>query len=123
MPKGEGILDARAVQLGDFLYLCDTKELKDKSGKVVYLRAQSAQLLDILARQPNTLHGKDSLIAAIWPYPHVSDDSLGQCVSDIRRALKDMRRSILQTQPKRGYKLVPTQIKGNRSVVTAVIGP
>lgn len=120
MPKGEGILDARSVQLGDFLYLCDTKELKDKSGKVVYLRAQSALLLDILARQPNTLHGKDSLIAAIWPYPHVSDDSLGQCVSDIRRALKDMRRSILQTQPKRGYKLVPTQIKATGSTPLAL---
>src|SRR3546814_3932972 len=35
-----------------------------------------------------------------------TDDSLVQCIHEIRRALKDERHDVLQTVPKRGYRIV-----------------
>jgi pimeloyl-ACP methyl ester carboxylesterase len=43
----------------------------------------------------------------VWPNLVVTDDSLVQCIKDLRKALKDDARSIIQTLPKRGYRLVP----------------
>jgi adenylate cyclase len=42
------------------------------------------------------------LVNAVWPSVIVSDDSLAQCVSDVRRALNDPDRRIIKTVPRRG---------------------
>ena len=42
---------------------------------------------------------------AVWPGVAVTDDSLVQCVHEIRRALRDDRHALLKTAPKRGYRL------------------
>ena len=39
----------------------------------------------------------------VWPGVLVSDDSLTQCVAEIRRALKEDGDRLLRTLPKRGY--------------------
>src|SRR5207248_1129688 len=46
---------------------------------------------------------KDELVNAVWPNVIVSDDSLAQCVSELRHALKDPDRRIIKTVPRRGY--------------------
>lgn len=43
---------------------------------------------------------------AVWRGTAVTDDSLVQCIHEIRRALKDERHAILQTVSKRGYRIV-----------------
>lgn len=43
---------------------------------------------------------------AVWADIAVTESSLAQCVADIRRALGDEDRRVLQTQPKSGYRLV-----------------
>jgi adenylate cyclase len=67
------------------------------------LRPKSFELLRYLAENAGRLASKDELVAVLWPDVFVSDDSLAQCVRDIRAALGDEERRIIKTVPKRGY--------------------
>jgi WD40 repeat protein/class 3 adenylate cyclase len=80
--------------------------LRDQSGEVVDLRPQAFAVLRYLAENANRLISKDELMQAVWPGIAVTDDSLVQCVHEIRRALGDDRHTILKTVPRRGYRLV-----------------
>lgn len=44
---------------------------------------------------------------AVWPNIAVTDDSLVQCITEIRKALEDDGHTIIKTMPKRGYVLEP----------------
>jgi TolB-like protein/DNA-binding winged helix-turn-helix (wHTH) protein/rhodanese-related sulfurtransferase len=75
------------------------------------LRPQCFAVLRFLLRNPSRLVTKDELMAAVWPGTVVTDDSLVQCVHEIRRALGDEDHTVLKTAPRRGYRLVlPTEI-------------
>lgn len=49
---------------------------------------------------------KRQLMEQVWPGLIVTDDSLVQAVSDIRRAIGDDRHQVIQTVPRRGYRLI-----------------
>ena len=87
------------------------RTLRDEAGNVVQLRRQSAQLLEFLVSVPGQVMSNSELIDEVWNKVAVSDDSLSQCVADIRKALDDNRRSILQNHARRGYSLVPFKPK------------
>lgn len=70
------------------------------------LRPQATKLLVILARNAGELVSKQSLMDEIWPDAFVTDDSLVQAVSDIRRALGDSDHRLLRTVRGRGYRLI-----------------
>lgn len=72
------------------------------------LRRQSFDLLCFLAENAGCVVGKDKLLAAVWPGVCVTDDSLVQCIGDIRQALGDARHQIIKTVPRRGYMLAAT---------------
>jgi TolB-like protein len=74
-----------------------------KRGADVALRRKSFSLLAYLIQNSGRVLGKDELVAAIWPDVMVSDDSLAQCVKDIRRALGPEARALIRTIPRRGY--------------------
>jgi adenylate cyclase len=69
----------------------------------IELRPKSFELLRYLVTNAGRLISKDELVNAVWPDVIVSDDSLAQCVSDVRRALNDFDRRIIKTVPRRGY--------------------
>ena len=46
---------------------------------------------------------KDELIKALWPDSFVTDDSLVQCLVELRRALGDEAQACVKTVPRRGY--------------------
>src|SRR5689334_19017257 len=69
----------------------------------IELRAKSFELLSYLVTNAGRLISKDELVNAVWPNVIVSDDSLAQCVSDVRRALNDADRRIIKTVSRRGY--------------------
>ena len=46
---------------------------------------------------------RDTILQALWPGVFVSDDSIGQCVKDVRRALGEKAQHLVRTVPKRGY--------------------
>jgi TolB-like protein/DNA-binding winged helix-turn-helix (wHTH) protein len=78
--------------------------IRAPDGTETPLRPQSAAVLRILAARRGHVVSKDDLHAAVWGGIAVTDDSLVQCVADIRRALGSSR-DALQTLPKRGYRL------------------
>ena len=95
----------------------------DASGSLHPLRPQSIAVLEALAAREGEIVGKDTLFAEVWPDTAVTDDSLTQCVADIRRALGDGDRIILETIPRRGFRLhadaAPRMGRGLRIAATA----
>lgn len=72
-------------------------------GRSVALRPKTFALLTHLARHPGRLLGRDELIEAVWRDVIVSDDSLVQCISELRAALDDRSQRLIRTVPRRGY--------------------
>ena len=81
------------------------KELRTTGGAIVPLRSQSAELLAVLAARAGEVVPKSELMKAVWADIAVTDDSMVQCVADIRRALGDEQHNVVQTFPKKGYRL------------------
>jgi len=79
-------------------------------GQELSLRPKSFDVLQFLARNPDRLVTKDELIKAVWPNVAVTDDSLVQCVHEIRLALHDDGQNIIRTVPRRGYRFVAPRI-------------
>jgi DNA-binding winged helix-turn-helix (wHTH) protein len=73
-------------------------------GTETELRGQSAGVLRVLAARRGETVTKDELHQAVWGDIAVTEDSLVQCVTDIRRALGDARVEV-QTLRGRGYRL------------------
>ena len=69
----------------------------------IELRPKSFELLRYLTENAGRLISKDELVNAVWRNVIVSDDSLAQCVSELRHVLGDPDRRIIKTVPRRGY--------------------
>src|ERR1700732_1616088 len=67
------------------------------------LRPKSLTLLRHFVENPGRTIDRDEIMQAVWPGVFVTDDSIAQCVSDIRRALSDNEQKLLRTLPRRGY--------------------
>lgn len=80
--------------------------LLDDRGEPIELRPQAYEVLRQLALHAGKLVTKDELLAAVWPAVVVTDDSLVQAVSDVRRALGAAGHRIVKTIPRRGYMLL-----------------
>lgn len=93
-----------AFHFADFDVDLERGELR-VGGVVIALRPKSFVLLVYLARHPGRLLTKDELIEAVWPDVAVTDDSLVQCVSELRAALGDGNQRLIKTVPRRGYLL------------------
>ena len=96
------------VWLGDYEFSPNTGELIDPSGRRVHLRRQSSDVLAYLVDRKGETVSKDELFNGVWAKAAVTDDSLSQCIADIRKAIIDTDHTIIQTVPKTGYRLVPT---------------
>jgi len=73
------------------------------SGEEVKLRPKVFEALKYLVENNNRLVTKEELIKAVWPDSFVTDDSLVQCLVEIRRALGDEAQACIKTVPRRGY--------------------
>lgn len=94
--------------LGDRWFDPVARELREADGALIDLRRQSADVLAYLAQRPGEVVTKDKLISEIWSDVAVTDDSLVQCIGDIRRALGPEGRDCVHTVRRRGYRLVPS---------------
>ena len=77
-----------------------------KGDREIGLRPKSFALLRYFVENPGRLVSKDELINALWPNVIVSDESLSQCISDVRHAVDDPHRHgrrIIKTVHGRGY--------------------
>jgi TolB-like protein/DNA-binding winged helix-turn-helix (wHTH) protein len=82
-----------------------SESLRDQSGSLIDLRPQAFAVLRYMSENANRLVTKDELMQAVWPGVVVTDDSLVQCIHEIRCALGDEKHAVLKTVPKRGYRL------------------
>jgi TolB-like protein/Flp pilus assembly protein TadD len=93
------------INLGAAQFDEEAQLLWDESGNTIALRAQCIRVLNSLIQARGALLRKEDLIKEVWGKTIVSDDSLVQCVKEIRQALEDHDHSILQTVHRRGYRL------------------
>ncbi len=108
------------VQLGGAIYVTTSRRLFDADEQEILLRAQSAEVLHYMVQQVGTLVSRDDLITHIWSDVAVTDDSLTQCIRDIRKAIGDTTRSVLVTVPKRGYLLKGSPTAAPKSIMVTM---
>jgi len=90
------------------VYSAAHKDVRDPNGDSAGLRHQSVEVFRILQEHEGEVISRDELIRHVWPRKAVTDDSVTQCISEIRKILGDKHRSVVQTIPKKGYRLVAT---------------
>src|ERR1700738_557634 len=78
-------------------------ELRRPGGEACKLRPKTFAVLTLFAANPGRVLSKQELMEAVWPDVHVGDDSLFQCIREIRAALDDDDRAIVQLVSGRGY--------------------
>ncbi|TGQ69336.1 hypothetical protein EN829_029460 [Mesorhizobium sp. M00.F.Ca.ET.186.01.1.1] len=91
-----------------------SETLRDQSNRAIALRHQTFAVLRHLLENADRVVTKDDLMRAVWNGIAVTDDSLVQCIHEIRAALNDSRQSVVQTVPRRGYRLVLPSNAGPR---------
>ena len=81
--EDEGAVDR--LDIGGLTLDLRREELRDAAGRLIELRNRSLSVLRYLATNAGRLVSKDELLGANWPGVTVTEDSLTQCISDIRR--------------------------------------
>lgn len=115
----KGDFDATApagYSFGPFSLDLATHELA-RGGKPVPINPKAFEALAVLVRNHDRVVEKDELLKEVWPDTFVSEDSLTQSISVLRRALRDdsTQPHYIATIPRRGYRFV--------APVTIVPGP
>src|SRR5579859_5170392 len=90
------------LRFGDFSLQPERAALW-KGDREVKLRPKVYDALQYLIANRGRLVPKEELIHVLWPEAFVTDDSLVQCMVELRRALEDRSQEILKTVPRRGY--------------------
>lgn len=104
-PLEDCVTDPTTLQIGSFALDLAAGRLRDAAGTEVPIRPKSVDVLAALARNAGRTMSKNELLDAVWPGIHVTEDSLVQCVRDIRRAIHDPDGCTLRTVARRGYLL------------------
>lgn len=92
----------RLYRFGDFTLDLDAGLLTRK-GDVVPLRNKSFEVLKYLVERNGRLVTKTELIDAVWGDVAVTENSLTQCLTEIRRVLEDDAQQMVRTVARRGY--------------------
>lgn len=93
-------------------------ELRRLDGEVVKLRPKPFDMLVFLASTAGRVLTKRELMERFWPGVHVGEDSLFQCIREIRAALGDNQRQILRNISGRGY-LFEAEVTGSLTTAAA----
>jgi predicted ATPase/DNA-binding winged helix-turn-helix (wHTH) protein len=108
-PKGQ-----IQYRFGEFT-LDPSRAMVRKADRVVKLRPKVYDALLYILQNRGRLVAKEELIHALWSDAFVTEDSLVQCMVELRRALDDRAQEIVRTIPRRGYEFtaaVTTQENG-----------
>jgi TolB-like protein/DNA-binding winged helix-turn-helix (wHTH) protein len=79
-----------------------------RNGTAIRLEPKVMEVLVCLAGHAGEPLPKETLLRAVWPDTFVSEAVLSRCISELRRVFEDDARQsrIIETIPKRGYRLV-----------------
>lgn len=89
--------------LGDKRFSLKNNQLYNEQGDYLSLRSQAGAVLACLIRDNGQVVSKEKLHQEVWGEAIVTDDSLVQCIGEIRKTLNDKDRRIIQTFPRKGY--------------------
>jgi DNA-binding winged helix-turn-helix (wHTH) protein/tetratricopeptide (TPR) repeat protein/TolB-like protein len=78
-------------------------ELRGPDGEAIKLRPKTLGILILLAANAGRVVSKQQLMDAVWPNVHVGEDSLFQCIRELRSALGDDQRQLIKLVSGRGY--------------------
>lgn len=82
-------------------------ELRGPGGGVLKLRPKAFEMLHLLVANAGRVLTKQELMETIWPKIFVGEDSLFQCIREIRTVLGDDRRQIVKLATGGGYLFTP----------------
>src|SRR3954454_25225535 len=94
-----------SYRFGSFVLDLHRGELRTMDGPAIPLRPKGFALLQLLAGNAGRLIARDLIMQVVWPGVFVTDDSIAQCISEIRRALGAEARQLVRALPRRGYVL------------------
>jgi adenylate cyclase len=87
-------------------YVLDLRRGTLRSGDDdIEIRPKTFEVLKLLVGNAGRLVSKDEIVAAVWPGLFVTDDSVVQCIKELRRALGQDGERLVRTVPRRGYRL------------------
>src|SRR5438270_4818569 len=89
----------------------------------VKLRPKSFQTLRYLTENHGRLISKEDLTRSVWADAAVTDNSLSQCLIELRRALGDDSQTTIRNVPRRGYIFdipVSSDVAGGERQIKAV---
>jgi predicted ATPase/DNA-binding winged helix-turn-helix (wHTH) protein len=95
-------LNSRKYSFGEFVLDAGRATLF-RSRREVKLRPKVYDALLYLLDHRGRLVGKEELNQALWPNASVTEDSLVQCLVELRRALGAGAQDVVKTVPRRGY--------------------
>jgi TolB-like protein/DNA-binding winged helix-turn-helix (wHTH) protein/Tfp pilus assembly protein PilF len=87
---------------GEFV-LDDRRAALYRNGDAVTLRPKCFEVLRVLVVNAGRLVTRDELLAAVWSDVVVTEASVAQCITEIRRALGDTQQTVIRTVPRRGF--------------------
>ncbi|MDN5001498.1 winged helix-turn-helix domain-containing protein [Bradyrhizobium sp. GCM10027634] len=85
-------------------------ELRGADGTPIKLRPKTFEMLRLFATSGGRVLSKQELMEAVWPNVHVGEDSLFQCIRELRTALGDERRQLIKLASGGGY-LLATEVE------------
>jgi DNA-binding winged helix-turn-helix (wHTH) protein len=88
---------------GRFVLDLERGALLAADGKELPLRPKSFALLLLLVENAGRLMSQEAIMESLWPNVFVTENSVCQCVHDIRNALGSEACQTLRTVTRRGY--------------------
>jgi DNA-binding winged helix-turn-helix (wHTH) protein len=92
-----------AYRFGSFVLDVRSGRLLAADGEELPLRPKSFALLRLLVENAGRLLSKEEIMDVLWANVFVTENSVAQCVHDIRHALGFEAQRKLRTYPRRGY--------------------
>ncbi len=124
------VLGDSLLRLAGFELDQQRAELRGADGTPIRLRPKTFEMLRLFATSGGRVLSKQELMEAVWPNVHVGEDSLFQCIRELRTALGDERRQLIKLASGGGYSLTanvvtePEVSAAHAEMVAAVVaGP
>ena len=109
------LLKSSEIDLGGAVFDRDSRRALNPDGTELELRHQSREVLAVLADRQGETVTRKTLIDEVWGGRTVADDSVAQCITEIRRVLGDADKRVVETVPREGYRLILPEPKAVRS--------
>ncbi len=95
------VINGRSLNLatGELTYL----------GETTLLEAKVLAVFNVLYASKGDLVSQETIFAQVWADTVVAPNALQRCIAQLRKHLGDEHKTLLQTFPKKGYRLQPDQ--------------